>query len=126
MTAPAPGPVAAAACTRMATALPDQVRGQSRRTVEPTSDQTAAWGDPPIVLTCGVPRPPELQAETTLLTVDGVDWFVQPLTRGTRFTSTGRVAYVRVEVPEDYTSASDSLSDLNAAVRLIPLAPIGS
>ena len=126
MSAPSASPVAAAACTRMAAALPDEVRGQSRRTVEPTSDRTAAWGDPPIVLTCGVPRPPQLQPETTLLTVDGVDWFVQPLTRGTRFTSTGPVAYVQVEVPEDYTSASDALVDLNAAVRTIPLAPIGS
>jgi hypothetical protein len=124
--APSASPAAAAACTRLTTALPEEVRGQSRRTVEPSSDRTAAWGDPPIVVTCGVPRPPELQAESTLLTVDGVDWFVQPLTRGTRFTSTGRVAYVRVEVPEDYTSASDALSDLDAAVRRIPLAPIGS
>lgn len=110
----------------MSTALPETVRGQSRRNVDPRSDLTGAWGNPPIVLTCGVPRPPQLQPETTLLTVDGVDWFVQPLTRGTRFTATGRVAYVQVDVPEDYTSASDSLSDLDPAVRRIPLAPIGS
>jgi hypothetical protein len=82
----------------------------------------AAWGDPPIVLLCGVTRPAALRADTTLLTVDGVDWFSQPLTRGTRFTATGRVAYVRVDVPEDYTSASDALADLTAAVRTVPVA----
>jgi hypothetical protein len=77
-------------------------------------------------LTCGVPRPPQLRADTTLLSVDGVDWFAQPLTRGTRFTSTGRVAYVRVDVPEDYTNATDALTDLADAVRKVPLTAVGS
>jgi hypothetical protein len=55
-----------------------------------------------------------------------VDWFAQPLTRGTRFTSTGRVAYVRVDVPEDYTNATDALTDLADAVRKVPLTAVGS
>jgi hypothetical protein len=102
------------------------VRDLARREVQPSSTTTAAWGDPPITLTCGVPRPPQLRADTTLLSVDGVDWFAQPLTRGTRFTSTGRVAYVRVDVPEDYTNATDALTDLADAVRKVPLTAVGS
>ena len=121
-----PGPSAAAACAASAAALPHTVRDLPRREVQPSSPTTAAWGDPPITLTCGVPRPTQLQADTTLLSVDGVDWFAQQLTRGTRFTATGRVAYLRVDVPEDYTSATDALTDLADAVRKVPLADPGS
>jgi hypothetical protein len=112
-----------ATCARLVAALPDRVRGLGRRDVRPASDRTAAWGDPPIVLSCGVPRPAALQPETTLLTVNGVDWFSQQLTRGMRFTATGRAAYVQVDVPEDYTEATDALSDLSKAIAVVPLDP---
>lgn len=61
-----------------------------------------------------------------MVSIDGVDWFTQQLTRGTRFTATGRAAYVQVDIPEDYTSATDALTDLAHAVRTVPLVPIGS
>jgi len=118
---PSPGPTPAAACADLATHLPDRVHALSRREVTPPSPLTAAWGDPPIVLRCGVPRPAALRADSTVLSVNGVDWFAQNLTRGTRFTTTGRVAYVQVDVPEDYTSPTDALADLTEAVRAVPV-----
>jgi hypothetical protein len=37
--------------------LPEQVEGQQRRDVEPAGPLAAAWGDPAIVLRCGVGPP---------------------------------------------------------------------
>jgi hypothetical protein len=73
-----------------------------------------------------VSKPAALEPDTTLVTVDGVDWFSQALTRGTRYTATGRAAYVQVDVPEDYTSTTDALDDLARAVRAVPVAAAGS
>jgi hypothetical protein len=105
-------------------ALPDRVHGFARRDVRPAAASAtfAAWGDPPITLTCGVPRPAALRAESTLLDVDGVSWFSEPLPRGTRFTTTTFAVNIRVEVPEDYTTPTDALTDLASAVRGLPSA----
>ena len=65
---------------------------------------------------CGVPRPTTLDATSQLVTVDGVDWFAEELTAGYLFTTTGRVAYVEVSVPDDYAPEIGPVTELSPAV----------
>jgi hypothetical protein len=118
----APRGDAATACDALDQALPATLRDQPARPTVPESTTTAAWGDPAITLTCGVPRPAERQGDAQLFEIDGVTWFAQPLTRGTRFTSEERVANVRVDVPVDYRPEAEVLVDLAPAIRdAVPL-----
>ena len=76
----APGPVdvtpppvdatAAAVCARLAPLLPQTLGdGLDRRPVSADPDRVAAWGDPAVVLTCGVPPagPPGQDGEPFVL-----------------------------------------------------------
>nr|WP_281385905.1 DUF3515 domain-containing protein [Nocardioides luti] len=66
----------ASACRDLVAALPQELAGRER--VEATGDTAygAAWGDPAIVLTCGVGQPAGFSATSTCVQVDGTGWFV--------------------------------------------------
>jgi Protein of unknown function (DUF3515) len=113
---PLPGPAARTACESLSRRLPAVVQGQRRRRTDPSSSLTAAWGSPAITLRCGVSRPGHLAATSELTTVDGVDWFAEPVPGGYRFTTTGRTAYVEVSVPNAYQPEVAALTDLAVAV----------
>lgn len=115
MTAPTPDASGAAVCAGLATALPGSLAGQTRRDVTPDAATTAAWGDPPIVLRCGVPVPADRSPTSLLTTVDGVDWFAEELTAGMLLTTDGREVQVEVAVPDAYEPAT-VLSELAPAV----------
>ncbi|MGW0227528.1 DUF3515 domain-containing protein [Actinopolymorpha singaporensis] len=114
---PHPTGAAASACRALTAALPTKVLGESARVVQPSSPNTAAWGDPPILLRCGVPRPAKLLASSECLVIDGVGWFSERATRGYIFTTVGRDAYVEMSVPSAYQPPSSALVDVAAAVR---------
>jgi hypothetical protein len=103
-------------CTALVTALPDEVEGGLRRTAEP-GVLTAAWGDPPITLRCGVAAPPGLTPSSECLEINGVGWFSEDVEGGVLFTTIGRAAFVEVAVPTGYTPAVNPLVDLAAAVE---------
>ncbi|MDP9418498.1 MAG: DUF3515 domain-containing protein, partial [Actinomycetota bacterium] len=88
-----------------------------RRATDPDSPYAAAWGDPSIVLRCGVARPAALRPESQVLTVNGVDWLAEEKESGYRFTTSGRAAFVEVVVPDDYAPEVDPLVDLAAPVK---------
>ena len=113
---PEPKATAADACRSLVAALPDVARRCRRRAVEPDSDLTAAWGDPPIVLRCGVDRPAAYEPTSLLGTYDDVDWLPVEADDGYVFYATGRVAWVEVAVPSAYAPESNPLIDLAAAV----------
>lgn len=114
-----PDPDAAASdlCSDLATELPERLAGQESRATDPDSPLTAAWGDPAIVLRCGVPDPEALEPTSQVFTVDGVDWFPEELTAGYLFTTYGRSVNVEVTVPDDYAPEAGPLTDLAAAVE---------
>jgi Protein of unknown function (DUF3515) len=125
--APSPDPTEAAQCSRLVAVLPDRVAGESSREVRPSGALAAAWGDPAVVLRCGVPRPVALRPDSACFVVNGVGWFAtaggHPVT-GTApvrgpivFTTVGRSPYVEVLVPADYQPPADALVDLSSAVR---------
>lgn len=66
----------ARACARLVDDLPQELAGQHRREVSGDRGTAAAWGDPAIVLTCGVGSPPGLTDTATCVEVNGTGWFV--------------------------------------------------
>lgn len=118
-------PSAAQACADLATLLPDKLNPVGdRREVTPQSLLTAAWGDPPAVLRCGVPRPTAMSPTSQLITVNGVDWFPEELTAGYLMTTVGRTANVEITVPSDQGPAPSIAADLAAAIKNAdPIAP---
>ena len=114
--APALDDPALAICRALLGALPDTVDGQERREVSPPDAAAAAWGDPAIVLRCGVPPPAALADGAPLFEVDGTSWLPEPLEAGYLFTSAGRTVHVEVAVPDDYAPEVNAVVDLVAAV----------
>jgi hypothetical protein len=104
------------ACSALVEALPDVVSDAVRRDVEPVTERTAAWGDPPIVLRCGVPLPEEYRPDAQLFDVESVGWFPVDGEGGTFFTATDREPHVEVAVPDDYAPEAVVLADLAAAI----------
>ncbi|MEN8650673.1 DUF3515 domain-containing protein [Streptomyces sp. 21So2-11] len=95
---------AAEVCRALHQELPGSVDGQDSRPADPGSDFTAAWGDPAIVLRCGVPRPEKMgDPQAQGVDADGVNWLHEPQENGSqRFTSTYREAYVEITFPAKY------------------------
>jgi len=104
------------ACAQLTAELPDRVVDQSSRSTTPDSPLTAAWGDPAILLRCGVPRPAALTATSQLVSVNDVDWFAEELTAGYVFTTVGRSPSVEVTVPDDYAPEIAPVTELSAVV----------
>jgi hypothetical protein len=67
-----------AVCQRVADALPSHLGGKSRRKTQPAEALGGAWGDPPLVVQCGVGAPAELTRTSHCTVVDGVGWFLPP------------------------------------------------
>ena len=107
---------AGAGCARLHDALPDSLDGRDARDTEPASDRTAAWGDPSLVLRCGAPRPAGLAADSELVEVDGVGWYLSPGAPPYVFTTVGRGTYVELTVPSSVPRAG-------ATAPLVDLAP---
>ncbi len=108
-----PAPEVTAACAGFSAALPTALStAGERREVTPASTLTAAYGDPPVGVRCGVPDPPTQSPTSTPVTVDGIDWWAEELTGGWRLTSTGRAANVEITVPSDQGPAPSVAADL--------------
>ncbi len=106
-------------CDRLHDALPGSLDGRDRRDTEPGSTRTAAWGTPAVVLRCGVPRPDGLAADSELIEVDGVSWYLAEPTPPYVFTVVDRGTYVEVRVPRSTprAEATAPLVDLAGAVK---------
>jgi hypothetical protein len=109
----------AAGCGRLHDALPGSLDGRDRAGTRPSSTRTAAWGDPPVVLRCGVGRPAGLIATSQVVEVDGVEWFLTEPAPPYVFTTVGRGTYLQVRVPRSVprSAATAPLVDLAHAVR---------
>jgi hypothetical protein len=108
-------PDTSAACRALLDAVPEDVADQESTPVD--SERVAAWGDPRIVLRCGVQRPKALEPTSRCDDVDGVGWFTEDRDGGGRlFTTIGRDPDVSVEVPGDYRPAGTALIDLAQAI----------
>jgi len=111
-----------AACASLVARVPGTVLDRARST--PQAAGVAAWGDPPIVLRCGVDAPAGPTSDPCLA-VDGVDWLFENPAAGDEpasFLSYGRTPAVRVTVPGAREDASGALVDLAPALAPLPAA----
>ncbi|MEU6482981.1 DUF3515 domain-containing protein [Streptomyces sp. NPDC046887] len=115
---PAPDATGERLCRDLHDALPATVAGLRQRGTEPSSPYTAAWGDPAVVLRCGVDRPPVMDdPRANGGEVNGVDWVLEKQEDGRyRCTTSYRKAYVEVVIPAEYGDVK-ALIDLADAVR---------
>jgi hypothetical protein len=96
-----------AACERILAALPETLAEEKRRPVMPRDAWGAAWGDPPLVLTCGADMPAEFDEFATCVEANGVDWFVpaeqvEDDSRDVTFSTAGYRPIVQLTVPAEY------------------------
>ncbi|GHH86657.1 hypothetical protein GCM10018793_59520 [Streptomyces sulfonofaciens] len=127
---PTPAASTASYCDRLHRQLPRHLDGLGRNDPKPRSALTAGWGDPAIILRCGVPRPAAMDAAPGAgdapdddgpdgVEVNGVGWLSQPQDDGSyRFTTTLRKAYVEVILPKQRTGEGLApLTDLAGPVK---------
>lgn len=138
ITRPAPPQAAAEskACAKVLAALPVTLRGLDQRVVHtvPETPSVVAWGQPPVVLSCGVGRPRSLHANS------GAEYFSTTGTAGPYFdvtsagtdqifTTVDRAAYISIAIPVRYhsgplpTLARDIAAALPAVCKVDSSAP---
>lgn len=100
-------PEADAACPALMAALPLNLAGERSRPVQSASPFAYAWGDPPVVLVCGVDRPAGFVATAPLLQINQVQWYVDDSAAdAVVWTAVDRSVYVQVRIPITLDSAS--------------------
>jgi hypothetical protein len=114
---PAAPDASTAACTDLLSRLPDRVLDRAR--AEVGTEGVAAWGDPAIVLRCGLPA--SGPSNDPCLAVNGVDWTLSDDGDPVRFRLFGRTPGVEVTVPRAGASQpAGALAPLADAVRPLP------
>lgn len=103
-------------CGRLIAAMPERISAGRSWTVEPDPESTKAWGSPAVVLRCGddIPRP---QPTDQLLTIDGVDWLVAPLSEGEQFSTVGRTPGVLITVPAVYAPTASVVAEVAPVIE---------
>ncbi len=103
-------------CAELGAILPVSIEGALLRSTNPGSPGTKAWGDPAIVMRCGVAEPATYSATSQLLVVNGVNWYPEELQAGVRFTSLQTPELVEVSIPNAYESTADILTELSSDI----------
>lgn len=109
------------ACRGMLEAVPEELTSsgeqlERRELAEPVPPAAAAWGrDNPVVLRCGLDRPPELTRTSSLRQINGVQWLHVPDESSPSATwyVVDRPVYLALTVPEGTgTGPLQRISDL--------------
>jgi hypothetical protein len=99
-------PEAEASCPALMGELPLDLVGEPSRRVQSDSPFAYAWGEPPIVLVCGVDRPAGWVPGVSAIQINGVQWFVDTSDpESTVWTTVDRPVYVQVRLPASVDSA---------------------
>jgi hypothetical protein len=103
-----------AACRTLVAALPDTIDGEDN---SGRSEYAASWGDPRIVMRCGVATPAAYEQTSELIVINDVSWLPEEQQRGYVFTAVGRTPQVEVYVPDAHQPEVNPLVDLAAPVQ---------
>ncbi len=123
----APG-AADPACAALTAALPDRLSGLPRRVLvqgdEPQLAGVAAWGEPAVIVRCGLPTPQELTCSASIQQVDRVAWLPLPGSGATTYLAVDRSVRVALTIPDSETSTGpwQELSKIIAGT--LPARPI--
>ncbi|MDP9116938.1 MAG: DUF3515 domain-containing protein [Actinomycetota bacterium] len=111
------------ACTSLTGSLPITLGTLPGRPARSSWTYVAAWGDPAVVLRCGVPKPSALVAgsDAQIIVINGVSWLPVAAKKQTVWTAIDRTAYVEVTVPSSYAQpplapVSDAIAKVLPAV----------
>lgn len=103
-------------CREVIAHLPTTVLGQARRLVT-GPEQNAAYGQPPVVVACGVPALTVAPTES-LVQISGVCWLSRADgTDATAWTTVDRVVPVRVTVPGAADGSAQVAAAFTTAIR---------
>ena len=91
MPPPSPGAFTAGFCERFGGALPGTLGALERRDVSPSRPGLAAYGDPAVVIRCGVAPAARPPGDNSQVTVGAVTWY--PEQRG------GEVVWTTIDSP---------------------------
>ena len=94
-------------CPALMRSLPLELVDEPSRRVDSDSPFAYAWGDPPVVLVCGVDRPAGYVVGVGTIVINDVEWFVDTSDPDTVvWTTVDRPVHVQVRVPASTDSAS--------------------
>ena len=119
---PVPAPQASSpACTTLVGALPAELKSNGKTLVRrelanPAPPATVGWGqDDPLVLRCGLDRPPELTRTASLRVVNGVQWLQVTGEGAATWYVVDREVYIGLTVPD--SAGTGPLQDVSDTVR---------
>ena len=99
-------PEAEQSCPALMANLPPELAGEPSRRVQSESSFVRAWGDPAVVLTCGVDRPAGWTVTASVIQINGVQWHVDTSDPDTTvWTAVDRPVYVEMRLPAGVDSA---------------------
>ncbi|WP_170286088.1 DUF3515 domain-containing protein [Nocardioides rubriscoriae] len=118
-----------AACEAFVADLPDSLADEDRVDASPADALGAAYGDPAITVTCGVPVPGDFDQTSRCQEVNGVGWFILDGTDDDtsvdlRATAPGYRPVVSLVVPSDYRPDEPFQGDDTTAAALAELSPL--
>lgn len=103
-------------CPKMLAALPLKVGGLERRKVSGGNEYAAAWGNPAVIVHCGVARPKTLTKTSPTVIVNTVQWLVpQGNNPNPVWTAVDRSVYIDITIPATY-SGDAMLTDVGKAI----------
>ena len=119
-------------CLAVTSQLPGELRDLPARKVssgpgQRSSEQNAAWGEPPITVACGVTQPTMCERvdgghpgcvplDAVMLRMNGVCWWGQDGPAVDVFTTMDREVAVRVSVPAGYEQSAQWANEFSDAV----------
>lgn len=113
-----------ATCNAFLDDLPHTLAGKEWRKVNPAAALGRAWGDPPIVVRCGVAVPASFTDTSQCDVANGVGWYVpeeqfEDQDADLTYTAVGYRPLVEVEVPHDYRpeGGAAAIAELAAVVK---------
>lgn len=93
-------------CPAVMSTLPLELAGELSRPVQTESPFAYAWGEPAVVLVCGVERPAGWTVGASAIQINGVQWYVDTTDpENTVWTTVDRPVYVEVSLPASVDSA---------------------
>jgi hypothetical protein len=111
-------------CNAFLDDLPRTLADHERRKVNPASALGRAWGDPAIIVRCGVGVPDGFGAASLCEVANGVGWYVDPAVISDQgmdatLTAVGYRPLVSVTVPADYRpeGAAAAIAELAQPVK---------
>jgi hypothetical protein len=113
------------ACEPILASAPITLLSELQRETTPRQAAAIAWGDPAIVLACGVDPASTVNAQ--VIEVEGVEWIAEPVgedgSDGTAFTTFGAEPVVQLRVPVDYRPEIDAVVEFSSALPTGVLSP---